>query len=152
MRTRTLLTVAAVCALAIGCSSSGRSGGGSKVTGKVTFNGNPVANARVIFTDGNATGMPSGPSAFTDESGAYALVGVKPGAYKVVVYKLIPKKGMTIPADEEGGMDLVQLEASGVGTHGLPLKYSRVANTTLTAQVESGSNEADFKLTGTAGQ
>ncbi len=146
------LFAAAACALAVGCSSSRGGGGGSKVTGKVTFNGNPVANARVIFTDGNATGMPSGPSAFTDESGAYALVGVKPGAYKVVVYKLIPKKGMTIPSDDEGGMDLVQLEASGVGTHGLPLKYSRVVSTTLTAQVNEGANEENFKLTGTAGQ
>src|SRR5437667_245869 len=100
MRSRILLTVAAACAFAPGCSLSGGTGAGSKVTGKVTYNGNPVANARVIFTDGNSTSaLPSGPSAFSDETGAYALVGVKPGAYKVVVYKLIPKKGMTIPSD-----------------------------------------------------
>lgn len=53
MQTGTLLTAAVACGLAFGCSSSG-SGGGTKVTGTVTFNGSPVANARVIFTDGGA--------------------------------------------------------------------------------------------------
>ena len=148
MQTGTLLTAAVACGLAFGCSSSG-SGGGTKVTGTVTFNGSPVANARVIFTDGGGSAaMPSGPTAFTDESGMYALVGVNPGAYKVVVYKLIPKQGMTIPSDDEGGMDLVQIEASGAGTHAMPEKYSKAATTTLTAQVGTGSNTADLKLTG----
>src|SRR5262245_47842436 len=100
MRYRILLALVVGCALSAGCSS--RSGGGSKVTGVVTHNGAPVANARVIFTDGNTTGLASGPTAMTDESGQYALVGVKPGSYKVVVYKLVPKKGAVMPSDDEG--------------------------------------------------
>ena len=150
MRFRTVLAVVALGVLAGGCSSSRNANGGSKVTGTVSLNGTPVANARVIFTDGKATEMPTGPAAFSDESGRYALVGVPPGSYKVVVYKLIPKKGTTLPPDEGGGLDLMQLEASGLGTHGLPQKYSRVTSTTLTAQVTDGENNVDLKLTGPA--
>jgi hypothetical protein len=146
MRYRFLLAVVAGCALAAGCSSSG-AGKGSKVTGKVTLNGKAVADARVIFTDGAATSMAAGPTALTDDSGQYALVGVKPGSYKVVVYKLVSKKGVPVPTDEEG-LDLPQLEASGMGTHVLPQKYARVTSTTLVAQVDDGTNEVDLKLTG----
>ena len=142
------LFAALACALPLGCSSSGASGGGSTVKGKVLFNGNPVAGARVIFTDGKEEGIPSGPTALSDESGEYAIVGAKPGSYKVVVYKLVAKPGATLPTDDSGAPDLVQLEASGAGYHALPQKYSRVTSTTLTAQVNEGSNDIDLKLTG----
>lgn len=128
-----------------GCSSDGYRPG-SKVTGKVTQGGTPVAGARVVFTDGNASGAAAnGPTAVTDESGQYAIVGVNPGAYKVVVYKFVPKKGAMLPADGEG-MDLEQIEASGQGAHALPRKYSTPTTTTLTASVGSGSNEVNLQL------
>ncbi|MBN9118759.1 MAG: carboxypeptidase regulatory-like domain-containing protein [Planctomycetes bacterium] len=110
----------------------------------MTLNGAPVSGARVIFTDGKDAGASAaGPAAVTDDTGEYAVVGVPPGAYKVVVYKLVPAKGATLPDMN----DLEQLEASGMGTHALPKKYSRAASTTLTAQVDSGANSADLKLT-----
>jgi hypothetical protein len=144
MYARILLVLVVGCALTAGCSSRSRSG--SNVTGKVTHNGNPVAGARVVFTDGKETAglLATGPSAVTDEDGEYALVGVPPGNYKIVVYKLVPKQGAVLPED----MDLVQIEASGLGVHTLPRKYSTPATTTLVAQVDSGANTADFKLTG----
>ena len=151
MRYRYLLPIVVACAVAVGCSGKGNgSGGGVAVSGKVTWNGNPVPGARVIFTDGATSGMPSGPNAFTDDTGVYALVNVKPGSYKVVVYKLIPKKGTALPViEEDSGMDLTQLEASGMGTHALPQKYARVSSTTLVAQVADGANkDIDLKLTG----
>ena len=144
-----LFAAVASCVLAAGCSSS-RLGGGNKVTGKVMLNGSPVAGAKVIFTDGKPSEMPSGPSAVSDENGEYALVGVTPGSYKVVVFKLVAKKGISMPEEEEGGLDLEQLEASGAGYHALPRKYSRIATTTLVAQVVDGPNEVDLKLTGQA--
>ncbi len=146
MRLRFLLILVACGApLVAGCSKNARAG--SKVTGKVTYNGNPVAGAKIIFTDGKEGASPTGPTAITDDKGAYAVVGVPPGSYKVVVYKLVPKKGVALPAEGEG-MDLEQIEASGLGTHALPKKYSSPTTTTLVAQVPDGPHKEDFDLTG----
>jgi hypothetical protein len=142
-----LLALLGTVPLVVGCGSGGKRAG-HKVTGKVTHNGKPVSGAKVIFTDGKDGGpTANGPTAITDESGEYALVGVPPGSYKVVVYKFTPKPGAKMPADTEG-MDMEQLEASGMGVHALPAKYSRPGTTTLVAQDESGENTVDLKLTG----
>lgn len=142
-----LIVIACGLPLAAGCGSKSFRAG-HKVTGKVTLNGTPVSEAKVVFTDGkegNAT--PDGPSALTDENGEYTIVGVPPGTYKVVVYKFVPKPGAKLPAEGEG-FDMEQMEASGVGVHALPQKYSRSSTTNLTAAVDSGENVVDLKLTG----
>ena len=144
MRYQLLVLLAIGCVLAAGCARSG-SKKGSKVTGAVTHNGKPVAGARITFCDGkDQSPQGSGPTAITDESGEYALVGVPAGSYKIVVYKMVAKKGAILP-DEN---DLEQIEASGLGVHALPQKYSRPASTTLVAQVDDGDNKVDLKLTG----
>lgn len=121
--------------------------GGSKVTGVVTHKGAPVAGAKIVFTDGKdgGGGAPNGPSATTDDDGSYAVVGVPPGAYKVVIYKFVPKPGAKLPPEGEG-MDLVQIEASGVGTHALPKKYASPSTTTFAVQVGGGAQKEDFEL------
>lgn len=70
-----------------------------------------------------------------------------PGSYKVVVYKFVAKKGAVLPAEGEG-FDMEQMEASGIGVHALPQKYSRATTTTLVAQVDGGDNVVELKLTG----
>ena len=132
--------ILAAAALA-GCGTAAGGSGNGKVAGKVTHNGAPVAGARVLFLDGAAA---TGPAAVTDEGGAYVLVGLKPADYKVVVYKLVAKKGVALPDD----MDLEQLEASGLGAHALPKKYSTPATTTRVVGVKGGSNDGDLKLEG----
>lgn len=144
MSSRTLFIAGCVLVLFTGCSSPGVRPG-SKVTGTVKYKGTPVAGAKVIFTDGKDGASPNGPTATTDEDGMYAVVGVPPGSYKVVVYKLEAKKGARLPPEGEG-MDLEQLEASGLGTHALPKKYSSPSSTTLVAQVPAGSHEENFDL------
>jgi len=140
MRFRPILALVACALLFTGC-SSGNKRPGSKVTGKVTLDGTPVAGAKVIFVEGNAGGAtPNGPTAVTDDDGEYLLVGVKPGTYKVVVYKLVPKPGAKLPAEGEG-MDLEQIEASGMGSHALPKKYRDATTTNLTASVGDGENK-----------
>ena len=148
MTHRPLLALAGcVLLLAVGCSSKSVREG-EKVTGKVTFNGTPVANAKVIFTDGTTSGAAaSGPTAITDDDGQYVLVGVKPGTYKVVVYKMTPKPGAKLPPEGEG-LDLEQMEASGLGVHALPKKYSTPGTTSLTAAISSGANKVDLALEG----
>jgi uncharacterized protein YfaS (alpha-2-macroglobulin family) len=124
-----------------GCGAAAGGSGNGKVKGKVTHNGTPVAGARVMFLDGAST---TGPAAITDDGGEYALVGLKPADYKVVVYKLVAKKGAVLPED----MDLEQIEASGMGGHALPKKYSTPTSTTLVVTVKGGSNDGDLKLEG----
>ena len=142
MRSLLLSTFAIACWLDLGCSPVGGNRGGSRVVGKIQHNGAPLANARVVFCEGTTSVSPIGPTAITDESGKYAVVGVKPGDYKVVVYKMVLKKGAIVP-DEN---DLEQIEASGQGSHVLPPKYSRAASTPLLATVQSGSNALDFSI------
>lgn len=144
MLSRTLLIAGCALALFTGCSPQGVRPG-SKVTGTVKYKGVPVAGAKVIFTDGKDGASPNGPTATTDEDGAYAVVGVPPGSYKVVVYKLVARPGAKLPAEGEG-MDLEQLEASGMGSHFLPKKYSSPSSTTLVAQIPAGSHEENFDL------
>jgi len=118
------------------------------VTGKVTFKGEPVVGAKVIFTDGKDSGATAnGPTAITDETGEYTLIGVKPGNYKIVVYKFNAKKGAVLPPDGEG-MDMEQMEASGMGTHALPQKYARPTTTNLAEQVTEGKCVINLELKG----
>lgn len=139
-----LILAVCVTATLAGCSKQVRPG--SKVTGKVTFNGNPVVGAKIIFTDGKDLGSsPNGPSAITDSRGEYAVIGVAPGSYKVVVYKLVAKEGAVLPPEGEG-MDLEQIEASGLGIHALPKNYASPATTTLVVQVPEGKHKEDFEL------
>jgi hypothetical protein len=147
MRVTLVLTLSLVVApLLCGCGGS-KFRVGSAVNGKVLYNGNPVTGAKVIFTDGKAGGSPNGPTAVTDETGQFVLVGVPPATYKVVVYKLIPKVGVKLPEEGEG-MDLEQIEAAGVGTHALPKKYASPTTTTLTAVVDASTVNVDLKLEG----
>lgn len=132
-----LLTVAAL----TGCGSAAGGSGKGTVKGKVIYNGVPVAGARVMYLEGTAT---PGPTAVTDDGGEYVLVGLKPGDYKVVVYKFVPKKGANLPSET----DIEQIEASGMGTHVLPRKYGTVTSTTLVVSVKGGSNDGDLKLEG----
>jgi len=96
------------------------------VTGKVTMEGKPLADATVTFIP--ADGPPS--AAITDASGTYRLKfkngadGALPGKHTV-----------TISTDKDG---------SGAAET-VPAKYNK--NTTLTAEVKAGENPPiDFEL------
>lgn len=142
MRHTVLAGVFLTAAALTGCGSAAGGGSGTgTVKGKVIYNGAPVAGARVMFMEGAAT---TGPTAVTDEGGEYVVVGLKPGDYKVVVYKFVPRKGAVLPSET----DIEQIEASGLGSHALPRKYATAANTTLVVGVKSGSNDGDLKLEG----
>ncbi|MEW4452370.1 carboxypeptidase regulatory-like domain-containing protein [Bremerella sp. JC817] len=127
------MATAALMLLVFGCSqqSYGSLGG---VTGTVTLNGKPHANAKVTFTP--AAGRPS--SGMTDENGNYELFyirdtkGAEPGSHKVTIVTVAPVESDTYqgPAFKDP----------------IPPNYNRV--TELTAEVEKGSNTFDFDLKG----
>lgn len=131
-----------------GCGSGVAEGG--QVTGLVTLDGQPVANAKVtFFKTGDNAGVSDSIVALTDAEGRYNLSGgdpsyrgTAPGSYKVTVYKLVPVKNAVLPEDA----DPEQIEASGLGKNTLPAKTARPHTTTLTATVQDGPNTFDIAL------
>ncbi|MDB5334881.1 MAG: hypothetical protein JWN70_500 [Planctomycetaceae bacterium] len=112
---------------AAGCSGVDKGPELAEVTGKITLNDQPLANARVVFIpeDGPASG------GITNESGEYELKG-KSGDKGGVP----GKNRVEISTDLDGTGDRAKEKA-------LP-KYNTAS--TLTANVELGSNNFDFKL------
>jgi hemoglobin len=87
------------------------------VTGKVTFDGKPLAAGTITFTSPTGASV----SAPLQPDGTYAIAA-KPGAYKVAIsYK-------------DNGKEL------------LPAKYADVDKSSLTITVQPGPNNADFAL------
>jgi hypothetical protein len=112
-----------------GCSSRGSELG--RVHGHVTLDGEPLSDALVTFKP--SKGRPS--LAETDDQGMYLLSyrvdepGARIGAHKVTVSTFKPADGLFVKK---------------VVPERVPPKYNR--RTTLTAQVDSGSNQIDFDL------
>jgi hypothetical protein len=106
-----------------------------RVSGVVTLDGQPLAEATVMFqpTQGRAS------IATTDSAGKYSLTyldgvpGALLGAHKVIIRTEIPGEDGQPPIAKEK----------------LPKKYHE--QTELTAEVKPGSNTFDFELKGQAG-
>jgi hypothetical protein len=124
--------------LAFGCNSSDL----VSVKGKVTYNTKPVSSGTITFvSDDNA-------SAYGDlkADGSYELMtnvpgdGAMPGSYKVIVVamqdqaNLLPEQRSPLPAPT------------------VPIKYTSLATTDLTARVEKKDNVINFDLTGPLGK
>jgi hypothetical protein len=105
------------------------------VSGKVTFQGKPLADAKIVFVP---TGKddPDRPAAVTDAEGAYELVcddqaGAPPGNYQVVIMAFGPSTD-----DEVRPASLI------------PEKYTNPKKSGLTAVVkDQDENVIDFTLT-----
>ncbi|WP_168164220.1 hypothetical protein [Pirellula sp. SH-Sr6A] len=112
-----------------GCNSNSAM---SLVTGKVTMDGKPYANAQVRFVP--ETGRPS--IGLTNEEGVYRLVyirdtlGAAPGSYKVDITTVHQST-----SDADGGKEPPEK---------IPPKYN--TRTELTKTVEPGENVIDFEL------
>lgn len=149
-------------ALVVGCTGGGDGASARvtvhKVTGKVTYLGNPLAGASVAFS-------PQGdqPAAVgrTNDSGVFSLMtyragdGAAAGDYKVVISITDSAAPSGEPAEAHGTVPGVDYSAafshagkSGRGTANiLPAKYGDPANTPLTAKVEpNGKNDFPFDL------
>jgi hypothetical protein len=106
-----------------------------RVSGAVTLDGQPLAEATVMFqpTQGRAS------IATTDKAGKYSLTyldgvpGALLGTHKVIIRTEIPGEDGQPPIAKEK----------------LPKKYH--AQSELTAEVKPGSNKLDFKLDSQAG-
>jgi hypothetical protein len=128
------------------------------VTGIVTYNGTPVADASVgLVPDAPPGPNPPGRGAFgrTDAQGRFELMtfvagdGAVPGNYKVTVTKV--EGGSFAEQAEEGADDYDDPESGGGQTpqskHLLPERYADFRKSDLTANIpNSGSVELKFEL------
>ncbi len=160
MKMLALLAIAASAVLVSGCA---KDTGHRKTTGVVTYNGEPVEGATVVFipsVQGGASG-----SAMTDAKGAYSATsgsvgeGLLPGEYKVTISKREEVVDEDQAAFEAGEITYDELQERKYGNGGLsgtgavgkslvPEIYSNAAATPLTVTVtdDASKNKFDFDL------
>lgn len=126
-------SLATLALLASGCGSGDGGPAKYKVSGAVTFNGEPVKEGQIIFTP---TESGAGPEAGSIKDGRYSVQS-KGGKQKVTIEASREVPGMT-QSDFKGGTVPVK---EGY----IPEKYNK--NTELTAEVKKGGGTVDFKLT-----
>ena len=127
-----VLTVAVSLAALAGCS-----GGRAGVSGKVAYDGKPVDGGVIVFVpEGDAAGTKVSGDIVGGEYKLPADRGPKPGKYKVeIIWK--QKK----PSAKKTDPDVVTPDQT---IQVIPPKYN--TQTTLNADVKSGSNELNFDL------
>jgi hypothetical protein len=120
-----------VVALVLICGCGGGRSGVSEVTGTITLDGQPLDGAQVTWPVGGEHDRPS--SGVTDASGKYRLMytgteaGAAVGNHKVEIITSFASDEVAAPPER------------------VPSKYN--ANSELTAEVNSGTNQLDFDLT-----
>jgi len=139
-----------------GCGESVAPGRGVPVSGTVTMEGKPLADADIMFTNDTFVGV-----AKTDAEGRYRLVqGALPGNNRVSVSKYEGGQGPALasPQPEADGMDAGQQAAAQMGWGDqkkkaagpkqlVPADYSNPSTTKLTYSVPpEGGSGVDFNL------
>lgn len=141
--------VAVLLLVSIGC--GGDTLDTQAVQGTITYNGEPVEGANVMFTPVDKTSGAAPAVAITDENGHYKLqtqrgaagTGTTPGEYIVTV-----SKTEMVPTGETTTTPEGETEEVMEGRNVLPAKYKSSADSPLRATVkESGNNTFDFDLT-----
>jgi hypothetical protein len=125
-----------------------------RVSGKVTYNGEPLAKASVVFLP-DQEGIRSAMGE-TDEQGRYTLWTYDPGdgapvgKHKVTVTLrgASEKAEMHPSAIGKGKGEAYYEQVAFTGKPLIPEKYFNPMTSGLTADVQRGSNTFDFPLTG----
>jgi hypothetical protein len=142
-----LLLVVGVC----GCGNDATRQATVPVTGVVTYNGEPVEGAAVVF--GAASGQDRPATGTTDASGRFSLTtyeqgdGAIAGRFTVAISKTETVGGMT-EDEEHAAIEAGQQVKPAETVDRLPEKYKDGIGSGLTAEVEAGrENHFDFELT-----
>lgn len=111
------------------------------VTGKATYNSQPLAGATISFI---STGDATPGAAMTGTDGTYTL-RVKPGSYTATVSKLSEIAGASDDSMEQAMANVDKPAEEPKET--LPAKYQSVAESPLKFEVKpSGPNQCDVQL------
>ena len=146
MRISTILgpAIAVPLVLAVGCSSGSKY---ATVSGRVTLNGQPLANATVSFqpiAEGSVNAPASGSTGKTNANGEYTLMAAdgKPGAWvgkhRVQISALSEQAGEGDARPPRGGWPLADK---------VPARYNRDSKEEFTVPA-GGTDAANFDLTG----
>jgi major membrane immunogen (membrane-anchored lipoprotein) len=128
-----------------------------KVSGTVTYKGQPVPKGSIVFEPTNPP-MPQGRVANgTIENGSYSLTtsnkneGDLPGEYKVIILSSDLDVAELAKKQGQGGMlhqgDEGHVKALKTAKNPLPQKYAQSDKTPEKAKVEARSNTINFDLT-----
>lgn len=149
MRTiATLLSLAGFSVL-LGCGGESVPSDMASVSGTVTHNNEPVAEATVIFTPVGGTSSAAGR---TDEAGTFTLTagpepGVEPGDYQVIVTKRESNDAEQVSEDHpdyDGSASVNRTQSKP--THLLPEKYANANSTPLKVTLTEGKNDVPLEL------
>ncbi|MSU79163.1 MAG: carboxypeptidase regulatory-like domain-containing protein [Gemmataceae bacterium] len=122
----------------------GKKDGRVPVVGTVTYRGNPVPNALVVFMPETPDLLPS--SGLTDDNGRYELMtivrgdGASPGMYRVTITARGSEKVRPGAVFDPTGSN------AEPGAALVPTKYFMPDTAGLKADVQPGGITADFKL------
>ena len=126
------------------------------VSGIVTYNGDPVADASIVFVPRDSTGRAAVGVTGADGSFTLATTGTsKPGAmigdYNVIISKEVPLdaagRPTTFEALERERADLPpNVSTRPRMVSAIPARYSDNDNPALQATVQRGANEINFAL------
>jgi hypothetical protein len=142
---RPLLFFSLCAALLAGCSSEPET---AKVSGKVTYKGQPVTGGQMYFYPAEGGGLPGS----ITPDGTYAIVGLPPGKVTVTIEteSINPNRTVRTYGDKRGGG--MGPTPEGVNTSGggiyvqIPKKYAQKATTDLTFEVTGGEQTHDIQL------
>jgi len=146
----------AATAVILGCGDDSGLPTRYKVSGKVTYKGQPVPKGTVVFEPTNPP-MPQGRVANGSiENGSYTLTtstpndGALPGDYKVIIMSSDLDAAALAKQQGQGGLlhqgDEGHVKAIKASKNPLPEKYAQSSNTPLKATVKAQSNSIDFPL------
>jgi major membrane immunogen (membrane-anchored lipoprotein) len=125
-----------------------------KVSGKVTYKGEPVAKGTIAFEPTNPPAPKGRIASGYIENGSYTLTtlidgdGAMPGEYKVIINSTTVD--MTGLAKQKGGLvhqgdaDFQKILKEGKSL--VPAKYGKSETSGLTKKIEATSNTIDFDL------
>jgi hypothetical protein len=120
------------------------------VTGKVTLNNEPLADADVmLMMEGNQPADYFGSAAKTDAQGNFEVItgarkGAPAGKYKVVVSKWVGADGKT-PSIADG-MDIEQMKLNGTAKQVVPPAFGDITQTKVELVVEEGKSPPPLNI------
>ncbi len=121
------------------------------VAGRITLDGAPLCNARIVFIPQDTSGRMLSAAGSSNDNGEYSLSaatysGVLPGQYKVLIEHYTMPDGSPVRDDADiGGLE--QMKMMGKVRQALPAAYTSPDSTTLAAIVTPEKTEGyDFNL------